>query len=352
MRPRKAPFAVKRYLLEDTHSLAAATEQAYTLGQIEIRPPGHISVESRDRGGSYAVWVRFVHGKPVREYIGPAQGEAHQLAEAHLAELKLLQARAKKLRKLGFASLEHDAALVVAQLHNHGVFAGGGVLIGTRAFGIILNQLGWHATPYLGTADVDLARPRTLALATPLKSEGFIEILKETGLPFVPVIGLDRPPGPSTSFKAIGKDLKVDLLVPSRLNSKPYSTIPVPELGAHATALPFLDYLTVEPEFGLGIGRDHLVPVRVPSAGRYALHKLLVADLRSGADNPKIEKDLAQAGILIAILSQEDPDLLEQAAQALSPQMLPHVRKSLPGLAAMLEGEFPDAYARVVYLIG
>jgi hypothetical protein len=85
-----------------------------------------------------------------------------------------------------------------------------------------------------------------LALATPLKSNGFIELLKQTGLPFAPVIE---------------KDLKVDLLLPCRLNSKPYRTVLIPELGSHATALPFLDYLTVEPEFGLGIGRDHLIPV-------------------------------------------------------------------------------------------
>lgn len=349
---RKAPFKLKKFPQEDTLILAAAIEQAGTQRIIDLLPPGHIAKDSRERGGLYAAWIRSREGKLFKEHLGPVNGEKHLAAEARLAELKLFQDRAKKLRKLGFASIEHDAALVLAQMHNHGIFAGGGVLVGTRAFGAILNQLGWHTTPYLSTTDVDLARMRALALATPLGEAGFIGLLKDTGLAFSPVMGLDRPPMPPTSFKVIGRDLKVDLLVPARANSKPYASVPLTELGTHATSLPFLEYLLAETTTGMVIGRDHLVPVMVPRAGRYALHKLLVADLRTGAENPKIEKDLSQAGILAAILAEEDPAELEDAAGALTPTMKKHIRRSMPKWAKMMSGEYPDAVALVAGLIG
>jgi len=65
-------------------------------------------------------------------------------------------------------------------------------------------------------------------------------LLKETGLPFNEVPRLKRGE-PATSFKVRGRQLKVDLLVPT--NNAPYKAIRIPELGAHATGLPFLAYL-------------------------------------------------------------------------------------------------------------
>ncbi|HTY98740.1 MAG TPA: GSU2403 family nucleotidyltransferase fold protein [Rhodocyclaceae bacterium] len=187
-----------------------------------------------------------------------------------------------------------------------------------------------------------------MKLATPLGKDGFLALLKQTGIRFAPVTGLERPPGPPTSFKAVGKDLKVDLLVPGRLNSKPYATVSVPELGAHATSLPFLDYLLQAPWPGLAGGRDHLIPIAIPQPARYALHKLVIAGLRGGAENPKIEKDLTQAGILAAILAQEDPSALEDAAAKLTPSMRRHAVKSLPRWTGEIMGEEHAGAAQLV----
>jgi len=65
-------------------------------------------------------------------------------------------------------------------------------------------------------------------------------LLKQTGLPFHEVPSLRRR-APSTSFKVRGRKLKVDLLVPT--SRAPYLPIHVPELGAHAMGLPYLQYL-------------------------------------------------------------------------------------------------------------
>ena len=235
--------------------------------------------------------------------------EKHLETVAALDGLKRIKEQAKNLRKLGFEAVEHDAALVIAELCNAGIFTGGGILIGTRAFGSILNHLGYRATPFLGTQDVDIARLKAIKLATPLPAGGFAELL----------------------------------LVPGRLSSKPYSVVPVPELDAHATTLPFLDYLIGDSWQTIIVGRDHLIPVRCPQPARYCLHKLVVASLRSGLENPKIEKDLVQAGILAAILHEEDPGAIDEAADALSAAMVKHARKSFPRIEKLLAGEFPAA---------
>lgn len=345
MRRPRAPFTLTKHALPVMAMFAQAVEWARSQSRIETRPPGHISLETRERGGHYAYWIRRgADSKQLREYLGPRESEKHLAALATFESLKSGQLQARNLRKLGFEAVEHDAALVIAELCNAGLFAGGGVLIGTRAFGAILNHIGYKVAPFLGTLDVDLARPTRIKLASALPRNGFMDLLKQTGLGFAPVLGLERPPEPPTSFKVVGRDLKVDLLVPSHLKSRPYTVKPVPELGAHATSLPFLDYLLVNAMNMIIIGRDHLIPVMCPLPERYCLHKLIVADLRSGLDNPKIEKDIVQAGILAAILSEEDPIALEEAISPMTSAMAKHARNSLPRLEKTLSGEYPAAF--------
>ena len=144
---RRAKFTIAKHALALGSVYADALEMAYAQDAIDLRPPGHISLEPRERGGRYAYWSRYVDGKIVRDYLGPEGGGQHQAALAQIADLKRYQGTAKNLRRLGFASLDHEAALVVAELFAAGLFAAGGVLIGTRAFGAILNQIGWKAAP-------------------------------------------------------------------------------------------------------------------------------------------------------------------------------------------------------------
>ena len=331
---------------------AEAVELAMAQPRIDLRPPGHIVLDPRDRGGRYAVWVRYAaDGKPNRTYVGAEGSEQHLAAMAALDELKRLKERAKTLRKLGFEAVEHDAALVLGEMCNVGIFTGGGVLIGTRAFGSILNHLGYKATPFLSTQDVDIARLKAIKLATPMPQGGYAKMLEQTGLRFLPVVGLERPPGPSTSYKVVGRDLKVDLLMPAATTAQPFVTRRVPELGAHATTLPFLDYLIAESWSTVVIGRDHLIPVQCPQPARYCLHKLVVAALRSGLENPKIEKDTIQAGILAAILTEEDSASIEEAAAVLTPRMAKQAKKTLPRLEKVLAGEYPAALELIQRLV-
>jgi hypothetical protein len=92
------------------------------------------------------------------------------------------------------------------------------VLIGTHAFGIILNELGVSALPFPRTEDVDVERARRIEIAA-LPEGGLLALLKQTGLPFNEVPQLKRGE-PATSFKVHGRQLKVDLLVPASVNVK------------------------------------------------------------------------------------------------------------------------------------
>src|SRR5262249_41994635 len=142
---------------------------------------------------------------------------------------------------------------------------------------------------------------------------GLLGILRESGLPFVEVPGL-RLKDPATSFRQPGKSrLYVDLLAPSRDESFPI--VPVPELKAHAVGLPYLQYLLAESQVSMLAAREGACAVRVPLPERFAIHKLLVSQLRRGRE-AKTQKDLDQAAVLAAALAEHFPGALEEAIAA------------------------------------
>ena len=75
----------------------------------------------------------------------------------------------------------------------------------------------------------------------------------------------------------------------------------VPELKAHAQAMPHLRALLLRSVDAIVIGREGVVPVRVPRVEAFTWHKVLVSQLR-GATSDKRGKDAAQAAVLLAVL--------------------------------------------------
>lgn len=318
-----------------------AFERASAQALVDPLPPGHISVEEKDRGGSYAKWRRVgPDGKPLPpEYLGVEGGEAHLAALDRLSELRALASAAQTLRKLGYAGEDNHSAVVLAALSNASFFAGGGVLIGTRAFRCLTNHLGFKVVPALATQDIDVAREAKISLATPFPAGGMVEFLRATGLRFSEVPGLGRSE-PATSWAVHGKNLTVDLLVPASKTRRPYSTVRVPELGAHATALPFPDYLLAETAMEMSIGKTQLIPVRVPTPARFCWHKLAVAASRPAGLASKAEKDAAQAACLAACLSADYVDDLLAAASALPKPMRTKAQSAFPRFARQFGLEF------------
>lgn len=328
---------------------AQAKETARSQAEIPLLTAGSLQTEDRS-GGKFVYRYRYdAAGKRVTEYVGAAAdaatAEKVERARAEIAELAAIAEYSRSLRRIGYHSADNSTVLTVASLFNAGVFGGGGVLIGTHAFGAILNELGVSALPFPMTEDVDVAAQSVELAALP--RGGFIELLRQTGLPFHEVPALKRG-APSTSFKVRGRRLKVDLLVPAR--GKPYEPVKVAGLGAHATGLPYLEYLLKGSIDSILIGRDRIVPVTVPHPGRFCLHKLALFQLRSRSDGAKREKDLYQAAVLAAALTQDQDFLLIEAKRAAEANLRSKLKTGARRALTLLEDKHPEG-ARFLELL-
>jgi hypothetical protein len=330
-----ASIRLKRLDLSFRTAYAQAKELALTQHEVPLVTPGTLQVETR-KGSKFVYRYRYdATGKRVAEYIGPeGDKDTAERVGAITDEIRAVAAFAEasgNLRKVGFYRADNSTLVTVARLFNAGIFRGGAILVGSHAFGALLNELG-YSTQFPMTEDVDIARANRIEIAA-LPEGGFLALLRETGLPFQEVPELKRG-APSTSFKVRGKALKVDLLVPSK--GEPYRTVKVPELKAHATGLPFLGYLLDSPAQSILLGRDRIVPILVPNAGRFCIHKLAVYALRSGSDNPKRDKDAFQAPALAAALAADQDFILREAIDAmdrpLRAKARPGVRRALAWL--------------------
>jgi hypothetical protein len=294
-------------------------------------------------------WVREyirVDGAKVDEYLGPVESIAPARVEEFGAEIELARALAASsamLRLLGFQRIERQPAAVVAVFYNHGLHQAGLVLIGSHAYGALLNELGVQASAYR-TQDLDVARSAPLALALP-SGGTFGSLLNETGLRFVPVPGLPSTT-PSGSYKLPGSGrLMVDLLVPGREAGQ---VVEVKELGGYAQTVPLLDFLIDAPVDGVLLSPNQVIPVRLPAPERFVLHKLFAAESRR-ADRSKAAKDRDQAAALAAALEEESPGRLLEAWKEFPRREISAVRRAA-GAAAKLVGAHPEAEAMLQQL--
>ena len=291
-----------------------ASEQSAVL----LGTPGSVGV--RDVNGSRFYYRQYYDavGKKRAEYLGPIDDDA---AEARATALRERIAVANELTKetrhlatRGYARVDVRTNAIVASFANHGLFRGGAVLVGSHSYGALLNELGVRAAAFT-TEDVDLARGEKLDLAVGDGAAGdFTKILEASAVPLVPVPAMKRG-APSTSWKPPGADrLRVDLLTTAR--GTEITTRTIPELNAHAAALPHLAYLLEEPLETVLLGRESVVPLHVPRPEALAWHKMLLSQLR-GTTNDKRGKDVEQAAVLTAVLAEDAEDALASSFAAI-----------------------------------
>lgn len=289
--------------------------------------PGTISTRRNQAKDEFLVH-RYSDGanKPVERYIGrtadaDAMERAAQLTR-DIEEINAALADARVLVRAGYQMADKPSYVTLAILHLHDLFRLGATLIGSHAFGVLTNQLGIRTDGYK-TEDIDVARREELALDNPVD---FLEILKGTGIDFVEVPRL-KVREPSTSFKEAGKSrFIVDLLAPS--SNDRIGLVPVPELNAHAATLPYLAYLLGRTQMGLLLGTTGICPVRVPVPERFAIHKLIVSQLREKRD-AKVEKDIYQASVLLAALAEIFPGAITEAVVEMPVSALSKLKKGL-----------------------
>jgi hypothetical protein len=323
-------------------SLTTAHERALTLLFTELEAvaasqaeafmgtPGALAERTNENGTRF--WVHRYSdalGRRMETYLGKVnEPEALVRMETLRGRIQSANATIAQIRILaraGFATVDRKAYATLASLHNHGLFRAGALLIGSYAYGALLNALGVRAVAY-STEDVDIARREALALSA---VPPFIDMLRATGIEFFEVPRVDHR-APATSFaERGGSRLRVDLLVPSRNGD--YPTIPVPELKAHAKGLPYLAYLLGASQEVPILSPHGAVMVRVPVPERYAVHKLIVSQLRAKTSG-KPEKDLRQAATLIEALAERFPGAVEEALAAVPKSALRSIRQAIVAL--------------------
>ncbi|HEX8009621.1 MAG TPA: GSU2403 family nucleotidyltransferase fold protein [Casimicrobiaceae bacterium] len=312
--------------------------ERYAISQREVFVGTPGSLTKRKNAAGYAFYTRQYYDgadKKREAYLAgpvgdPAADEKAARLKLRIAEAAGIVASVRLLGRNGYALADARTQATLAALHNVRLFDAGAVLVGAHAFGVLLNKLGVRAAQY-ATEDVDIARGGTLAL--PKLGRELIAVLEDSGIEFVEVPGLPSTK-PPTSYKEKGKSrFHVDLLVPARGGTFPI--VPVPEVGAHAQGLPYLDYLLDEAQRAALLAREGVAAVRVPTAERFALHKLLVSQLRRGRD-ARSDRDLQQAAVLLAVLADKHPGAIEEAAAGLRRSAYRRVRHAFDALRTHL----------------
>lgn len=244
--------------------------------------------------------------------------------EARLARLAGL------LRAAGVPLIPHGPARVIRALADAGLFATGGVLMGSYAFQAVGTLLGvhWPGAAWR-TQDVDIAGH--VQVAVPQLTADVPATLASLQMGFVPVPQLD-PRQPSTSFRVRGRPLRVDLITPG--SERDTAPIPIPRFRAAAAPIKFLSLAMHEAQPAAVVEASAATLVVVPNPARFALHKLLVSQTRSVVQQTKSGKDLHQAALLLEVLAADRPDDLTEAATAFAASGPAVTRKVQRGLQA------------------
>jgi hypothetical protein len=305
-----------------------------------------LAIEREVRSRIYLYWqLRDLGGRLRQIYLGPAGDPKAQGLRDALAAYKdrrgpivedLERLTAAYIASGGPRHLGHHFRVVDA-LARAGLFRAGVLLVGSHAFVSIGAALGvsWSAED-AATADIDLCRDEFVTVACVEQlSLDVPSILQHLDPSFflVPELDLKRP---STSVASKKTGVKLDLLTTARTprDERPRMVAP---LGLAAQPLRYMDYLVRDDaRRGLFLG-PYAVLVNVPDAGRYALHKLAVAERRGhGATSIKAQKDRRQAAALIELLAEVQPGTLDEAAGAARRHpdrgLLKDIKRSLPRL--------------------
>lgn len=312
---------------------AELVERNRSEGQLLPGTPGSLALRERPGSGSY--WYRRYYLLPklpqVEDYVCTLDEHVAHGAMSNRIELAVWsQEQVRMLRTLGMQVADKDAALVLVEMHNRGLFSAGLVLVGTLAYMAWLNEFGVRAVSSR-TQDIDLARRHALKLATPVS---FMEAVQATRLGFSAVPGGLSPSSPPSSVKRPGREgLRVDVLTSGPELGR---VVHLPELDWYAQSVPYFDYLLSSPRQAAMLAGGHCVPVNAPAPERLAWHKLY-SSTRRASDTAKAEKDLRQAATLLAVLVERDNLGLSTTVKAVPKEVLDAARQRLPALQNLLE---------------
>jgi hypothetical protein len=265
------------------------------------------SITRRMVGGQRRIYATFPGGVRKQVYLGTAgdpKAEARAIAHIRAAD----DARANRktvttLKRAGVPAPDLYTGRILAALAQGALFERGVVLVGTAAFQLYPCVVGAYLSSAIMTQDVDLSIAR-LAVPGMIGSEPLEVILRRADSTFEGIMSrTDKLPKKFRSAKA---KFEVDIVTTPGRSPEP---VLLSALGCSAEPLAFMDYLiedamSVVALYGAG------VLVRVPMPERFAVHKLIVSQMRPSRSVKRV-KDVEQARQLIAALRSRDPESIE-----------------------------------------
>ena len=274
-------------------------------------PP--VSIEGsilRIEKGGRGYWVaRQRIGSIVLERsIGPDSEDVRKLVEQAKKEQAVRDAWnqgsariVSMLRAAGCLTPDQTSAKILSALDRVGFFRQGGILGGTQAFRHYPLLLGANVpeTVFSITGDMDIMAPSHMVLAT--EDGNLSSQLTQVGLDLRTVFGLTQQDAPKW---VIDGSVELEILSPIRHGGEPSHIHK--GVGERVQALRYLEYAFKDPVKAVSLSRSGVL-VTIPSPERYALHKLLVAQLWRRGCQPKKRKDLHQAEWLIEVLAEARP---------------------------------------------
>ena len=249
-----------------------------------------------------------------------------------MEKLKVIKSLASMVKAGGMMAIDPKTFKVIKALGDSGVFNQGGVLIGTNAFIVIGNMLGFQIeNQWTRTLDVDFASDSVqIASSQQTNPINVWDILESLEMGFHPLF--PAPPKKEVVKYKADEDsfgIEVEFLAPlvGKDSDKPkYLGV----FGLYAQQLRFLDYIIDQNQQTCVVGNTGSVQVNVPNSSRFAFHKLIVAGRRPEREQAKIRKDVGQARQLFEYLIENRPGDLTQARKALSKSgWLKHVHQGL-----------------------
>ncbi len=258
-------------------------------------------------------------------------------------KIKVIKNLASMVKAGGMMALDTKTFKIIKAFGDGGVFSRGGVLIGTNAFIVIGNMLGFQMEHrWARTLDIDFACDCVKIASSPQTETMKVwDLLESLEMGFHPLF--PSPPKKEVEKYKANEDhfgIEVEFLTPliGRDTDKPnYLEL----FGVYAQRLRFLDYIIEQTQKTCVVGNTGSVQVNVPNASRFAFHKLIVAGRRPEREQAKIRKDVGQARQLFEFLLENRPEDLNSAREALSRfGWLKHVRQGL-----MLMGNDHDVIA-------
>lgn len=208
------------------------------------------------------------------------------------------------LRDIGLPTPPAFVGDVVEALWKAGIFRLRGVFVGTLAYQTYAGLLGVRLpSAPITTGDVDFAQFHSVSMLVDDTMPPMLETLQSVDKTFRARPHLDTG---STTAYVNETGFSVEFLTPNRGSDDNIGQpAKMPALGgASAQALRYLDFLIRKPVQSVLLHKGGIA-VTVPAPERYALHKLIVSNLRlnDNAGYAKARKDAIQSGLLIEALT-------------------------------------------------